>query len=215
MEFERSSYSSTITYKTEIPPEVIQAIQNNIDFPQRIKLEAMSIADRVIKEENRKILKGTRKFSVIFYSFYMAYYNLGEPVDPDWLAKKIGASKKAIREAFREYLPSGDFTVDPRKAIKFYLRFFLENVDTRMKETAFMSHIDDIFNTISQIPQGVIYLEDTEVKKVCIGIIDYIIQTFYDLADELPASKVAKAFNETPQNISAWRKSISKLYNEA
>lgn len=119
---------NTYTSSTKLPsaihqPEVVNTIQQ-LPIANRVILKAVELFHDIRGRATTKSVKGTRKRKCVFYCVFMAYRDLGHPMDVDLCADMAGLEPKHIDQAFNEFSPPGALTIDPESYVGYYIRLF-------------------------------------------------------------------------------------------
>lgn len=121
-----SGYSPYGTITSSTQPEIVNTIQQ-LPLENEVILKAIEVFYEIGIRGNQeyaprtKSVKGSRKTKCIFYCIFMAYKNLGFPVDPSYAADAIGLPRNEIEQAFNEYSPSGAMLIAPEDLLRFYI----------------------------------------------------------------------------------------------
>lgn len=121
-----SGYSPYGTITSTTQPEIVNTIQQ-LPLENEVILKAIEVFYEIGIRGNQeyaprtKSVKGSRKTKCIFYCIFMAYKNLGCPVDPSYAADAIGLPRNEIEQAFNEYSPSGAMLIKPEELLRFYI----------------------------------------------------------------------------------------------
>lgn len=112
-------------------PEIVNALQQ-LAIETEVVIKAIELfyligSDRgssslVRYTPRTKSVKGSRKFRCMFYCVFMAYKELGCPVDPAYAAEIVGLPRNEIEQAFTEYSPSGPMLIEPEQLLHFYIK---------------------------------------------------------------------------------------------
>lgn len=115
-------------------PEVVNALQQ-LQIETEVVAKAIEIFYRIgttpaekgsstaVRYTPRtKSVKGSRKFRCMFYCVFMAYKELGYPVDPAYAAEIVKLPRNEIEQAFTEYCPPGPMLIEPERLLRFYIK---------------------------------------------------------------------------------------------
>jgi hypothetical protein len=181
------SYNAYSTVVSTTQPEIVTAIQQLQE--QKIEIEIISKAIDIYYRLNsikindnqgnsvevfrkNKSVKGSRKIRLIFYCIFMAYNELGIPVDPTYVADIVKLPRKETEQALAEYSPSGTTIIEPEKMIMFYIRrinMIVSQLGITYNEEIVNQDVKRIIEVCKTTPIGKEWIENTAAKHVAVA----------------------------------------------
>lgn len=199
-----------------IPQEIInKAVDNYYELNQLYHATKNNVYDISPKT---KSVKGTRQQKLIFYCIFKAYDDLGQTVDPYYIANLIDMNPLDTTQAFTECCPNGNFWIDPKKFVKFYLIRIQEILDDmgkciKIDQEKIYKEVEEIINQCHSTQYGDNTLNNTPSGKIAIVAIYFYLTKF----SNIPALNDISIFEEagylSGACIRSYLEIIEKCYN--
>jgi len=168
---EMPRWSSTNTMSSVAQPEIVNALQK-VQVENEVITKAIEIFYRIqgVKTGRTKAVKGGRKIRLIFYCIFMAYNELGRPVDPSYAADLVTLARNEIEQAFNEYSPTGAMIIRPEKMVPFYInRINALNQDGTTFDVGVVNQeVEKVINICRSTKAGQEWIQNTAAKTVAI-----------------------------------------------
>lgn len=173
-----NGYNPCATIVNNSQPEIVTTIQQlsiEIEIISKAigifyNINSMKISDEIYKRT--KSVKGSRKIRLIFYCVFMAYNELGCPVDPAFVADIVKLPRKEMEQALGEYAPAGTTIIEPEKMIVFYIRRInkiVESMNIKYDECVVDREVRRIIKVCRMTNIGQEWVQNTAAKHVAIA----------------------------------------------
>jgi len=179
-----NGYNGFTTLTSTTQPEIVTIIQQlgiELEVIAKAveifyKINSMKINDSrgtsIDISRRTKSVKGSRKIRLTFYCVFMAYSELGFPVDPSFAADIVGLPYNEIEQAFSEYAPPGVLSIEPEKMVRFYIK----RINTIIAHSGINYNVDTVNKEVERIieicrstPVGKEWIQNTAAKIVAIA----------------------------------------------
>lgn len=173
-----TGFSPYTTPTLNARPEIINEIQN---FPIEIEVTSKAIeiyyetVNKNKNSSNRPIMrsyKETRKARLIFYCIFIAYRDVGYPVDPCYVAEVVNLPINKINRAISEYAPPGTILIEPEKMIRFYIvriNQLLSTTNIHYNEDLVIAGAQKVLSECKSTDIGKEWIQNTTAKSVAIA----------------------------------------------
>lgn len=221
-----SGYSANTSLVSNSQPEIVLTLQQ-LELPMEIITHAIDIYYVIQqnktkqKRNNEQIptpraVKGSRKIRLMFYCVFMAYREVGYPVDPCYAAEKVGLGNNEIDHALAEYSISGVTLLRPEELITFYLDRIneaLEEKGIRFDPQVFGKGIREVLDSCRSTPAGKQWLENRAAKNVAIAALYFYLNDIKNTEVSKYITTIEKVCYLTRACIRRYYEEVAKYYN--
>lgn len=221
-------YNAYTTYTSTTQPEIVTTIQQ-LPIEVEVIAKAIEIFYRINSmkiNDNRgtsvevsrrnKSVKGSRKVRLIFYCAFMAYNELGYPVDPAYAADIVKLPRKEVEQALNEYAPPGTTLIDPEKMIMFYIK----GINCLIAQTGISYNVEIVDKDVRRIIEvcrstqaGKEWIQNTAAKLVAVAAIYFYMNDIKGFETARDVSIFEQAFYLSWACIRRYHEQITKYYN--
>lgn len=182
-------------------PEIVNALQQ-LQIETEVMTKAIEVFYRIGSTPTEKpsvvryvprtkSVKGSRKFRCMFYCVFMAYKELGYPVDPAYAAEIVRLPRNEIEQAFNEYCPPGPMLVAPEKLLRFYIKrinHFISPYGIEYNTELLEHEAVKVINVCRSTEVGREWIQNTAAKIVSIVALYFYMNDIkgYEIAQNIP-----------------------------
>jgi hypothetical protein len=173
----------TVLQQLQIEIEVISKAIEIFYYINNIKMSDIQGNSVEIFRQNKSV-KGSRKIRLIFYCVFMAYNELGCPVDPIYVADIVKLPRKEVEQALAEYSPSGTTIIEPEKMIIFYIRrinIIISQSGIKYNENIIDLEVRRIIEICRRTPIGKEWVQNTAAKHVAVAALYFYMNDMKNL----------------------------------
>lgn len=223
-----SGYNAYSTLTSTTQPEIVTTIQQ-LQIEVEVIAKAIEIFYRIHSmkiNDNRgnsvevsrrnKSVKGSRKVRLIFYCVFMAYNELGCPVDPAYAADIVKLPRKEIEQALSEYAPPGNTLIQPEKMVMFYIKginFLVSPLGISYNAEAVDREVRRVIEVCRTTPAGREWIQNTAAKIVAIAALYFYMNDIKGFETAHNVSIFEQACYLSWACIRRYHEQIAKYYN--
>lgn len=223
-----SGYNAYSTLTTTTQPEIVSTIQQ-LQIETEVITKAIEIFYRInsmkindnlgnsveVSRRNKSV-KGSRKIRLIFYCVFMAYSELGVPVDPAYAADIVRLPRKEIEQSLSEYAPPGTTLIEPEKMIIFYIK----GINLLVAPTGINYNVEIIEREVRRVievcrstPAGKEWIQNTAAKLVAIAALYFYMNDIKGFETARDVNIFEQACYLSWACIRRYHEQITKYYN--
>lgn len=209
-----TGYSQFTTPTNVGEPDIIQSIKK-LELSSEVIAKAIDIHYRMEAENNKRTqhnkgLRTGKKERRIFVYVFIAFNELGTPMDPVHIASITRIASEEIEQAFNE--ASVAIKIDPIK----YSRYYAESINNYIKPTQLDINVVEnnvrmIIDTCKRTKSGQETLNNNPAKNVAVGVLCFYLLDVARL--NINRNIFQTAFHLSWACINKYYKEIATLYN--